>query len=122
MTNLALRQEVDIWYIIPAIRREMARIMVCQKMKQREIAKILHVTDAAVSQYMSSKRAKSVRFAPEFKPHIKESVARILDNGSLQAELLRLCELCYRDGITCGVHKRKGAPKDCRVCEEITRE
>ena len=119
MINITLRQEVDMWYIIPAIRRDMARVMKSQGMRQREIARFLHVTDAAVSQYMSKKRARSVRFSADFKPHIRDSFAKILAGESLQAELMRLCELCYQDGITCGLHKRKGAPRDCRMCKDI---
>ena len=43
--------------IVPAIKAKLARKLKKNGMKQKEIAKLLGVTNAAVSQYLSGKRA-----------------------------------------------------------------
>jgi len=49
--------EIVTWYLLPAIRREMSSIMVNEyEMQQKDAAKLLGVTNAAVSQYISRKR------------------------------------------------------------------
>ncbi|MBA3044390.1 helix-turn-helix domain-containing protein, partial [archaeon] len=45
--------EVIIWYILPGIRREITKSLLKNGLSQREVAKKLGITDAAVSQYLS---------------------------------------------------------------------
>ena len=54
--SLKLRQEIEVWYVIPAIRKEIAKGLVKKGLKQRAVARKLEITDAAVSQYFNSKR------------------------------------------------------------------
>lgn len=44
---------------VPKIKAELARKLKAEGKSQKEIAKILAVTEAAVSQYLSGKRAKA---------------------------------------------------------------
>jgi predicted transcriptional regulator len=46
-------------YKVPAIKAKLARELKKKGKSQKEIAKILRVTEAAVSQYLSKKRAKA---------------------------------------------------------------
>lgn len=46
---------------VPKIKAELAKRLKAEGKSQREIAKILEVTEAAVSQYLSGKRAKAKR-------------------------------------------------------------
>ena len=55
-------QELEVWYILPAIRRELTISLKEEGLKQRQVAEILGVTEAAVSQYIKSKRAKAIKF------------------------------------------------------------
>jgi predicted transcriptional regulator len=114
--QLKLRQEIEVWYVIPAIRREIAKAMMKKKVKQREIANMLGVTDAAVSQYLSSKRASEVKFSKRMSNEISKSAERIADGTNTIKEIQRLCRLCHEDGVCCFIHKHHGAPKDCKVC------
>ena len=114
--QLKLRQEVEVWYIIPAIRREIAEAMHKRKVKQREIANMIGVTDAAVSQYLSSKRASEVRFSKRLGNEISSAVERIVDGADAISEIQNICKLCHEDGVCCYIHKHHGAPKDCRIC------
>ncbi|MCK4714006.1 MAG: transcriptional regulator [Candidatus Aenigmarchaeota archaeon] len=113
--QLKLRQEIEVWYIIPAIRREIAKAMK-KKVKQKDIANMLGVTDAAVSQYLSSKRASEVRFSKKINNEISKSVERIADGTNAIKEIQRLCKLCHEDGVCCFIHKHHGAPRDCKIC------
>ena len=52
--------ELIVWYVLPAIRRELARELVDKHgMIQAEVARKFGVTDAAVSQYLKSKRGSN---------------------------------------------------------------
>lgn len=111
-----LPQEIELWYIIPAIRRELARNLMDGGVRQRGVARMLGVTDAAVSQYFSSKRASEVRFNERLGRDIKDSADRITRGSDAMREVQQICRLCREDGICCSIGKRHGAPSDCRVC------
>ena len=54
-------QEIEVWYIMPAIRKELCRVLLTKhKLTQKEIAKRLNITGAAVSQYKKDKRGQHV--------------------------------------------------------------
>ena len=54
-------QEIEVLYILPAIRRELTIEMKKIGLEQKKIAEYLCVTEAAVSQYLNSKRASQLR-------------------------------------------------------------
>ena len=57
-------QEIEVRYILPAIRRELARIFIQEhNLSQKEAANVLGLTEAAISQYLHYKRAKEVVFS-----------------------------------------------------------
>ena len=67
-------QEIEVRYILPAIRRDFAKILVKEKEKsQKEAADILDITEAAVSQYIHNKRAKEVVFSEDVSNEIRKS-------------------------------------------------
>jgi hypothetical protein len=44
-------QEIEVWYIIPAIRKELAkRLVQHHEVAQKDVAELLGVTEAAISQ------------------------------------------------------------------------
>ena len=61
VNKLIQPQEVEVWYIIPLIRKELALAMKKRKMPQNEIASLLGVTDSAISQYSNNKRAAGLK-------------------------------------------------------------
>ena len=68
-------QEVEVWYVLPAIRRELAKVMktktvtrvsddnekVEHKITQKEIARMLGVTEPAITQYLLKKKGQRSR-------------------------------------------------------------
>ena len=52
--------EIEFWFVLPAVRRELALRLYKNKLKQRDIAKIVGMTEAAVSQYIKGNRGRLV--------------------------------------------------------------
>lgn len=115
-----LPQEVEVWYLIPSLRKEFARIFIKEhKMNQKEAAKVLGVTESAVSQYLKSKRANEIKFSKEEIKEIKKSVERTAkDKKQFMKELYRLCVLFKESKTICKIHMKKDSSigKDCGVC------
>ena len=115
--KVMMPQELEVWYIIPAIRREFAKVMLNKGLKQKQIAEVLGVTEAAVSQYMKSKRAKDIKFKENVAREIEHSVDRIVLGGCVVRETQKICDLCKADLTLCDLHKRFGVPNEnCKVC------
>ena len=121
MPVLKMPQEIEVWYVVPAIRRELAKGLIKKGLKQKEVAGILGVTEAAVSQYMKSKRADSVRFSEDVLEEIGRSVERIAAHkGNVVEEIVRIAKLCRERGILCKVHRNHSrVSKNCRICMEV---
>ena len=114
-------QEIEVRYILPAIRRELARIFVQEhKISQKEAAKTLGLTEAAVSQYQHSKRAKEVVFSEAVTDEIRKSAERILAEKSKQrliAEMYRISGLTSVKHILCDLHRSQSKElESCNVC------
>jgi predicted transcriptional regulator len=110
-------QEIETWYVIPAIRREMVLELKRRKVSQKEAARMLGLTEAAVSQYMSGKRGTDVKFEAGMKAEIRKSVDAITKGASVMEEIHRLTTFCRRKGTLCKIHKKMGAaPEGCKVC------
>jgi predicted transcriptional regulator len=111
-------QEIEVWYVLPAIRKEFAKLMIKKGLSQREAAEKLGVTESAISQYIKEKRAKEViAFDREIKSKMEKSVARVLEGGSLVKEMQKICLMVKNKRILCKISKKLGyAPKECREC------
>jgi predicted transcriptional regulator len=112
-----LPQEIEVWYIIPAIRRELAKAMLKKGLKQKDVADRLGVTDAAISQYLKSKRASEVRFDSAMREEIEKSAERIMKGGNAMKEVQCIVRLCRMKGLVCRTGKKLGnSPRGCRAC------
>ena len=115
-------QEIEVRYILPAIRRELARIFIEEdKFSQKKAASILGLTDAAVSQYQHSKRAKDVIFSNDVVNEIRVSAKKIIaEKASRQrliAEMYRISGLTKVRHILCDIHRAQSKELDnCNVC------
>lgn len=77
--------------ILPAIRKELVVSLLKTKKKQKEIAAILGITPAAVTQYIKGKRAK-IELSHEEKRKVDEIAESISDEKNLGEE--SLCDVC----------------------------
>ena len=115
-------QEIEVRYILPAIRRELARVFIKEhKLSQKDAAGILALTEAAISQYQHSKRAKEVIFTDSVINEIRVSADRILaEKNSKQriiAEMYRISNLTKVRQILCDIHRAQSKElENCNVC------
>ena len=115
-------QDIEVRYILPAIRRELARAFIQEhKMNQKEAANILGLTEAAVSQYRHSKRAKEVVFSDGIVNEIRVSADRILADRTnkqrLIAEIYRVSNLTTVKQILCDIHRAQSKElENCNIC------
>ena len=87
-----LPQEIEVWYIIPAIRKELAKLLTGKyKLSYEKAGMILGISKAAVSQYLSNKRANKIKLNLETKKEVAQSAKIIVKNPKLAlGEIQRL--------------------------------
>lgn len=115
-------QEIETWYTLPAVRRELARLLVEAGFTQRLVAKKLNVTEAAVSQYLSNKRGITITYPADITAALKTATAKIQktdDIAVVRKEILKLSKLMKDNKVICELHKKHGGVKDnCSMCFE----
>ncbi len=110
-------QAIEVWYILPAIRREFVKGLVRAGLSQKNAAEKLGLTEGAVSLYLKDKRAKEVVFESRIMAEIGKSVRAILGGRSVMKETQRICRLAEEDMLVCKISKKLGfAPKGCKEC------
>ncbi len=110
-------QEVEVFYILPAIRRELSLALKDLGRSQKDIAKLLGVTDAAVSQYLSLKRATDVKFPAELTAEIRRVAPKITDRQSMITQTQQILSKAKSHKLTCKLHEQfADVPKGCDVC------
>lgn len=117
---MELLQELEVWYLIPAIRREIALAMKSNNLKQVEIAKRLGVTKAAVNQYLSGKRGSGVKLNSSIKEKINHIAANINNELDSVKYIQYLLNVSRKEKIICQIHKNFDKNFDnCNVCFEL---
>lgn len=144
-------QEVEVWYVLPAIRRELARIMKTKtiqradedgdtkehKITQKEIARMLGVTEPAITQYLLRKkgqrsRGDQVDLPDEILREIDKSAdimiqdyerTRMSDDENIfqvmTKEINRIIKVMRDAGVMCDIHKEFCAHSSdpCDACD-----
>ena len=111
-------QEIEVFYLIPAIRREFAILLKEKGMGQNEISKLLGITEAAVSQYLNNKRASEIKFNGEIKDAIKDSVENIKGTIDSVSETQKILLLARKNKFICQIHHKLSGEieEDCNIC------
>ncbi|MBI2103348.1 transcriptional regulator [Candidatus Woesearchaeota archaeon] len=110
-------QEIEVWYIIPAVRKELVVALKEKGNSQKKIAELLNLTEAAVSQYIQSKRAREVLFSDEVKQYIKEAAGRIKDKTTAYRELQRIIQHVKKTKTICKIHMgMEEGLEGCDIC------
>ena len=113
-----LPQEIEVWYIIPTIRRCLALELVkSYHLTLEETGKIIGVSKSAVSQYINKKRAEKIKVNKEMINEIKKSAEKIAEKNELGlSEILRLVKIAKEKGIACDTCKKynKGILNICK--------
>ena len=103
-----LPQEIEVWYIIPAIRKELARVLTGKyELSFEKAGNILGVSKAAVSQYLSNKRANKVKLSVGMKKEVAKSAKVLAGNPKMAlAEMQRLLKVMKDSKCSCEVCKK----------------
>jgi len=120
MLKLEQPQEIEVWYVIPAIRKELvSHFLQDFGLNQKQAAHLLGISEAAVSNYIKSKRANEITFDSHFKSLIKAAAMRIKDNKNLLTQEIQIiCSLFKEKELLCDLHHKVGTvyDEDCKVC------
>ena len=112
-------QEIEVWYILPAIRKELVVVLKERGLNQKEIAGMLKVTEAAISQYSKHKRGKEITLNQEVKDYIKEASKNIIDAKTAYREIQLISEFIKKSKALCKIHAQiEGDLEGCKVCYE----
>ncbi len=113
-----LPQEVEVWYIIPAIRKELSKVLVkTHHMTLEKAGEAIGVSKAAVSQYISKKRGKSIVLPKKVISEIKIAAQNIADKKTdAFHEIMNLLKICKNSGVACFACKKfnKGIIGRCK--------
>ena len=114
-----LPQEIEVWYIIPAIRRELARLLTGEHgLSYDKAGDVLGISKAAISQYNKNKRASKVNLHSRVLKEIEKSAKRLDKNKELAVkEILRILKF-MRDKKLPFEYCRDGE-HDHEECEEV---
>ncbi len=115
-------QEIEAVYIIPAIRKCLTLELLNEHaLSQKEIAKLMGISEAAVSQYKKDKRGKLAELPEHVISELKISAKKInSQEASVFAETQRLLREIRNDLTICKIHQilDENVPEDCGVCVE----
>ena len=116
---MLLPQEIEVWYIIPAIRRELTQELLNLGLNQKQIAERLDVTPSAVSQYIKNKRASKIKFDDKIKKEIKQAAKKIAENKSccIVKETNELCKQISNSGFLMEIQRKFNVR--CKECKCI---
>ncbi|MBI2666859.1 helix-turn-helix domain-containing protein [Candidatus Woesearchaeota archaeon] len=98
-------QEIEVFYVLPSLRKYLALALKSRGMKQKDIAVILGITPATISQYASAKRADHIRFTPEVLAQIQASAEKVKDRLSYLRETQHLLHFIRSSKALCQIHK-----------------
>ena len=88
--------ESVVWDVLPCLRSALARRLKQKGMRQIDVADLLGVSPAAVSQYLSKKRGCGSEVEETIQKELDVSSQAIMDGESIREELCRLCRILQR--------------------------
>ena len=87
--------EVVVWYVIPAIRSELAKELLNLGMKQKDVSELMDITQPAVSQYITDKRGSGIKLDDNVRQMVKDFAKELANGEATKAQLIsRTCAIC----------------------------
>lgn len=111
-------QEVEVFYIIPALRSAIAKQLKSHGKPQKKIAYLLGLRESTVSQYMHEKRANLITFSREIEKLIQKSALQIQQPFDVVREIQMLLQVIKHSRELCSIHQQinRNIPKQCDTC------
>ena len=113
--------EIVVWYVIPAIRSELAKELLNLGMKQKDVSELMDITQPAVSQYITDKRGSGIKLNDDVRQMIKDFARQLSEGKATKADLIpRTCKIC-KSVKTVDVLEQLNIDKsdlgeDCQTC------
>ncbi len=116
---MELPQELEVWYVKPTIRKELASAMKSNGLKQVEIAKRLGVTKSAITQYINESRGNEIKLNKKIKKEVADSAQKINNTMDTIREIQYLLNVAREEKVICQIHKDLDKNfSNCNVCFE----
>ncbi len=121
--------EIGSRFVMPSLRRRMVEVLYKDyRMNQMEIANLLHITQSAVSRYLSGGRGKLIDIS-KYKD-INEDLTHLIDlivekkpsSIEIQKQLLRLSFRMFSRGYLCELHGKLDSSievEKCNICSDL---
>ena len=110
-------QEVEVWFVLPALRRLFVLSLKKQGLKQKKIALILGITEPAISQYLRNKRGDNIKFSEDIIKDVDDSCSRIVNNSSFRTEFQNILKKIRETRYICSVcHDHTDSKENCKIC------
>ncbi|MAG02242.1 transcriptional regulator [Candidatus Pacearchaeota archaeon] len=113
-------QEIEVWYLIPGLRRELAKILINEyELSQKEVADLLRITESAVSQYLKLKRGAEMKFSEDELVEVKKYAEKMIgDRENSNDYLYKLCLKFRGSENLCELHRKHDStlPEKCDLC------
>ncbi len=95
--------EMGVWYILPSIRACLVQELTAKGISQKQVAGILGITPAAVSQYTTRKRGCKVELGRDAMQAIQDLAGEIAQKQveDLGPRMCSICSLVREDEIQC---------------------
>ena len=87
--------EIVVWYVIPAIRSELAKELLNLGMRQKDVSELMDITQPAVSQYITDKRGSGIKLDDNVRKMIQDFARELAEGEATKAQLIgRTCAIC----------------------------
>ncbi len=107
-------QEIETFYILPTLRRYIAKGLKERGMKQKDIAEMLGISSASISQYTSTKRGHQIQFPDAIVEEIKKAVSLIKDRFTYFQQTQHLLHVIREQKVLCQIHMQfSDVPAQC---------
>jgi predicted transcriptional regulator len=120
--------EVIVASVLPSIRSLLAKeLIVSYKLTQEEAAKLLGLTQPAISQYYRESRGTKVKILENSKKVMRmirslgnDIVTKKVDSRKIQQEFCKICKEVRKEKLICKLHKDIypliASCKECPIC------
>jgi hypothetical protein len=110
--------EIMVQRVLPAIRAVLAReLMNEHKCTQQQVANLLGLSRAAVSQYVSEKRGAEVGFSENTNEEIRKFACCLAEDGlTPKQKVKRMCEVCKHVQKSGWLYKNAPEVGYCILC------
>lgn len=117
MIPLKHPQELEVWYVLPAVRKELVHALKKQGLTQKKIAVLLNITEPAISQYLQEKRAMGVNLPQEVKDFIDKAALKIKDPETAYRQIQEICHFIKESKVLCKIHMGlESGLEACDIC------